>query len=750
MPFAWKHAATPPTGKHIVIPELEQLSATELDTAVDTLILTESARNQPLPHPDNDEHFLGVLKPFFKSGWIKTEFQAEETENIVSASERLLQLGNEISPATLTLNRAQIYRTTQRILLGILGTFTYAQNLLDFAEEQEKKQTEFEQKFDKLQGENRHLHDENNRLSVQQSVIHTKPCNHPEEISDLRNQLQTLKDKYDDLDTEYLDSKLHNEYEIQRQDLLLKRAHKDLEEHEKLLTLLPDTHTTKEFSRNLQELQNQKRHADELARALTNNLLEWESVGLTILPNADSIPPPALDASIQVTNLINALAAVTASGMATSSKATGSGMITGELSEADCATIWNQIPNSIRKDPESGPTQKPKTSVELLEFLHQLDCGHPRELAVVTGDLTGAREWDESIGIVQDLMNQDEQPPPARYPETRKTKLFKANEVPKFTNTKSYNLYRNQLRRFLQVVEQPDPEDYRRALALILTTFEDPTAQAVALSWDVDLTIRDTWEHTIDAFLEALDDKFQSPNALPDAMREFMKCWPKKEETASDFFNRFEAVTAELTDIQKRCGVPPASQIGPAVITNRLIQIIPIYLVNHVRMNLLGKQPPQLIETMQPVALRKLFEQAWEFVPKPAKITETTTQGNPRARNAPASSGGTPQSGYNETKQRPCGNIVSYDTSPAVNQMFRGSIYPDPKNPQNNAANATRRELCAKRHLCVYCRRPRSEHHKVGTNFKEVTHDNARALVAPAGQQLQIEAAPAPEQPVQQ
>jgi hypothetical protein len=569
------------------------------------------------------------------------------------------------------------------------------------------------QRINELESRNTKLESENHRLShLPEPAARVKPCNHPQIIEELQNQINDLS-----FDKDNLDSALT----IAGEDI--KSCDKDID---RLLSLLPGADTLDKFEREFRELQNSKKHSDELARALTNNLLEWESVGLTIIPNKDSHPPAALDASIRVQELINALKSMAPpkdGDPPGPSQPTGSGMITGILSASDVSTIWNQIPASLRLRKENAPA----TSIELLDALAHLGCNHPIALAVALGDLSGNQNWDDSINQVNDLYNHECPRIPANQGNIYQTvKLFKASDVPKFTDTKLYNRYRGQLKRFLRTVNPPMPEDYGRALEIVLTTFEDKTAAAVALGWNVDLALRDTWEETINAFLQGLDDKFESTDILAETIKAWMACHPLPGENASEFFNRFEAVTAEYSDVQQRKGIPANFQIGPAVVTNRLIQLMPSYVRNSVRLALSQQTPSREIEMMTPTELRPLFEKAWIYATRYEKPAPHANN-RPRVAAAPASN-----TGPNEIKPRACGNIVSYDSQPRVPDVARGSLYPDKKNSANDAANAARRKYCFDHRLCVYCRRPQAQHQAVGTNFTPLDSAVANARSTPA------------------
>jgi hypothetical protein len=379
------------------------------------------------------------------------------------------------------------------------------------------------------------------------------------------------------------------------------------------------------------------------------------------------------------------------------------------LTQEQVQTIWNQIPESLRHSKEAAPT----TSVELLQALRNLvSCQHPEELAH-TLSAPDSQDWEISIGQVQDLLDQ-----PAQAPSVinGRSTLFKASDIPRFTNTKEYDDFRSSLLLFLQSTEYPARHEFGMALVRILSTFEDPVARQAAKGWDTRRLIHPTsWEITYNSFIQALDDKFQSATLLQDTKIEWMKCKPKPDEKPSDFFNRFEALTSQLQDVQIRMNAPVLSDV---VITERLLLVLPRYLTDDARQTF--ARTGDMLELKTPRELRKYFEISWTYLPRPAATGHNTKTNYQTAnnRNTPITQG------RNEVRPRPCGLIVSYDSSPAVPEALRGSLYPDPRNPSNDIGNAARRQRCAQQNVCTYCRRPQAEHQSSGPNFKPVTLDS--------------------------
>jgi hypothetical protein len=427
---------------------------------------------------------------------------------------------------------------------------------------------------------------------------------------------------------------------------------------------------------------------------------------------------------------------------------TTSGMIQQDLTPDTCRTLWNNIPEAARPDDQGRPP--PANSVDLMirlaEILppREVPCQHPQELARhLTRPET--QDWDQSMEQVDFLVDEVQnmaQRQPAATPALARPKLFKTSDVPRFSSTKDYQTYRATLNRFFGSIDEPEVDQFPTALNRLLTSFDDTEVRRTALSWEIDDLVHPTWAQTKAAFLSALDKKFQSATMLEDAEYNWMKIHPKESDHPNDFFNKFEAATSEYFHAQGRSGIPVESRIGRTVINSRLLQIVPRHVTKHIRIS----QPQSALQVMPTEDLRDLIVRTWTYLPAPEvkKTTSGTTTKTATTRAAPASS-----TTINVVKQRPCGLVVSYDTKPAVPAEARGSIFPDDKNPANNAANAARRQFCASRGLCQSCRRPRSEHHASGPNYKPVVaapsakKGGASPLaIEDSPQRLLIEAAP--------
>lgn len=496
------------------------------------------------------------------------------------------------------------------------------------------------------------------------------------------------------------------------------------------------------LQRKLSDCERREAHADELVAANQALIFEWENLGLLLKPGDQTKPPSfSVPASPQESHeiLLKLIKYANEKRQGDLDRKPGDTMAAETPPRGNRLSIllpaqsyedfWAQTPGFLKEG-----KRMPHTEEEIRDFIVSAiqnptiqpptSCQHPRELAIELGDPMGTQSWENSLGIVRDLLaNQGQNPAPLMT--STPSRLFKATEVPKFKDTSKYEEFRTTLQAFFQSEDEPDFSEYVRAMRRVLSTFESPVARQAAAGWDPTPLVRPTWTATWEAFLAALDAKFQSATIHEDTIKEYMMVRPKDGETAADFFNRFDAVTNKLQEVQTRCGVPAAARFNAPTVTARLLQILPRYLVDNVRYNL--ARTGTILETQTIAQLRPEFERAWAYVPAPPKTLKSHTPAA-RTRNAPAITQN------NQVTQRRCGMVVSYDSSPAVPHELRGGLYPSPRNtPEQNAQNAARRRAAAARAVCEYCRRPRSEHHASGPNFKQVTAaDPPRTRVTPA------------------
>jgi len=592
------------------------------------------------------------------------------------------------------------------------------------------------QRVAQLQATNNQLKEDNNRLSI---LPHKDPA-----FSHLQEDHQELVNTFNELNQEY------SQLQIEALELRTKAKERDIlrRDLQRLLATFPDTPDARTLESLIEELRNTERNSNNRAAALSASLEDWENVGKLLSPDsshpfeAATKAAQLLETNTKLKEQLHKLRShhrrlsdnITQSrGNSNMSEERGtSGMFTGTLTPEQCKFLWNQIPLEFRKHKE----QEPMTSEDLVRaLLHNISCAHPSQAARVLGDETGQQDWDTSL-TQMDLLAHHECPEPEETNTSSGSKLFRSSDVPTFKDDKDYDGFRGMLVAFLQSEDPPRRSEYGRALLRILSSIEAPSARIAAKNWNVQNLIRPTWAGTCQEFLTALDRKFESQTILQDSKIAWMACRPKDNEKPSEFFNRFEGLTAQLQDVQRRKNAPVLSD---SIITERLLLILPRYLTNNARIHF--AQSGQLMELQTPEELRKYFEVTWTYTPRPAATGHDTKSRFKTANASPA-----PAHAANNVKERQCGIIASYDTSPPVPQEARGPLMPD-ADPAKSAANNARRHFCAQRKLCLYCRRSQSEHQASAPRFKPVTlQGNARPapaqVQAPIPNQLQIESAP--------
>jgi hypothetical protein len=218
-----------------------------------------------------------------------------------------------------------------------------------------------------------------------------------------------------------------------------------------------------------------------------------------------------------------------------------------ELTPRDYATIWNHIPEKLRRLPEGA--HPPSTFVELADALRHLgSCRHPQELAQALG-LAEETDWATSLESLRGLV-EHRCPVTTITPETR-SRLYKASDVPVFANTADYEGFRSSLLMFFQSADAPLPHDYERALLRVLISFKDPIAHKAALYWDVTPFISDDWTSTYTVFVAFLDSKFQSITILDDI----------RDDCIEDDLDSLVAATTRIMEIARRpkYKTPPSS-----------------------------------------------------------------------------------------------------------------------------------------------------------------------------------------------
>lgn len=615
-----------------------------------------------------------------------------------------------------------------------------------------------------LLNQKQQLQEENNRLSKHGSP--PRKCNHAPQIEELQRSLQVKETENTSLRSE--NASLRRTLSAYQQIAPEYNSPKQLSEYlsnlQREVSSLQATILSTELqaSKSRHDTQVAQQEAQQATTQLAidfenfqGKIKDWERVGKALLKspyNKETFQPDpdlALEHAQQLVKALTASLGLHAATMTQPEEGTPSaptrdqqatsGMWPGgELTPDQCRSLWNQIPPILRTHRPNTPTN----SVEMMEALAQTGCLHPHQLHLSLGNLS-RNDWDENILFVEQLAEQARSPNPNPVVLQNTSRLFKVSEIPEFSNTKEYERYRSQLQRFLRAHGDPQPQEFGQALERILQAFTADSAKVAAESWLVTDLIRPTWAETTAALISALDNKFEDNNLLEEAQLKWYQTKLKDGMDINEFFNLYDAAAARYLLAQKRKGIPENAQISPAVVTTRLIQILPPYLRNALKLRL--APAGQIAETMTLNQLRPHLEDLWRYLPKPAGVGHNTNN-----RFQTASSKLNPSSnGPNRETERQCGLICSYDTSPPVPSQFRGPLFPDPKDAQKSAENHHRRLACANAQVCLYCRRPRSEHKASGPRFKPVlpppsTRHTPAIQSAPLPESRQIEAPPQP------
>jgi hypothetical protein len=624
---------------------------------------------------------------------------------------------------------------------------------------------------------NHQLREENNRLSSAAEPFHK--CNHAPQIEELQRSLKLKEDEATALHqtnkkqkkalNQFCDivpgtnnpRELKEHFENLRKELSAYRQ----EVEDLRVTILSVEYQAEESRKHALTAHEAEQRA--VARAafdfedLQGKIKDWELVGKALLRspyNKETGQPDPDAALLQAQQLVKALTAslglhaMTGTGESSAGKqptrdqqATSGMWPGGELTPEQCATLWNQIPVPFRVQRPTTPTN----SVEMMEALAQVGCIHPHQLHITLGNLSN-NDWDENLGLVEQLCEQARAPPPPpTVIQATGERLFKVSEIPEFSNTKEYERYRSQLQRFLRAHGSPQPHQFGQALERILQAFTADSAKVAAESWRVTDLIRPTWEETTTELLAALDEKFEDNNLLEEAQIKWYQTRLTAGADINEFLNHYEAAAEKYHLAQIRKNIPETARISPAVTTARLLQILPPYLRNHLKLRLAPMN--RMAETMTVKELRPHLEDLWRYLPKPAATGHNTDRRfqTANARSTPANQNlSYVSSGPNKEVERQCGLICSYDTQPAVPQHLRGPLFPDPKDPKKSAENHRRRCACAEAEVCMYCRRPLSEHKASGPRFRKVlppanTRHTPAITPAPLPESRQIEAPPA-------
>jgi hypothetical protein len=413
------------------------------------------------------------------------------------------------------------------------------------------------------------------------------------------------------------------------------------------------------------------------------------------------------------------------------------------------STIWSSIPESRRQG-----FNEPTNESDFLAWLNAeiftetpapepalVRCEHPRQLATELG-APAEQGWEVSLEEVRAHVEHicpatAPVPPTPGFAARSEASLFKVSDVPPFEKRDEYWSYRTSLKRFFQGTIEPPTHLFGTALNRILASWTDDAVRRASSTWDISAlltyetdtalgrtTLTRSWTQLKDAFVAACDEKFLSPTIFEDLTVKWYNCRPREGMTPINFFLDFEAATAARDEAAKLLGYPELSEREKVA---QAVRVLPAYVRNAMRMHNLH------IDNMSSKDFKDLAIQQWTYAPKPAAS-------NTRARLAPRSTNALPAPALqsrrdnNDVRMRRCGLIVSYDTAPAVPAHLRGSIYADDNRDLNLLREiVTRRNACIQANVCEYCRRPRSEHHAVSAQFKEINRSPGQTVQSQRG-----------------
>jgi hypothetical protein len=649
-------------------------------------------RSTPKPHPE-DVSWTTFFRSLFFSPWFR--HKAGEKESLRKYCDRLLATDDPVAQ-DLTPTRDQLKGVTTALLIAVRTCADLAVSAHTHLTELWKVRAE----RDALSHQITRLREDLD-LSVRQHKILAQ------EQSDLIKELRGVA----------VAAGVSLQTAINERDSWIEAARDCSLNPDRTDSISPD------ILRNVvNRLRSSDSHNEELVYSTQQILFEWENIGLLLCPNDRDIPPQPAEFRQAVLDLIR-LGKMASSAAAGSSKANRLTILFDEHTTID--NFWEGIPSVY-----TAGKKKPNTPDELKQFIIDTltnapaglssGCDHPRDLAVALEE-DEDQDWEDSRQHVSDMVYdlrvlRSLGRGVSTVPSPSSKLPFKATEVPVLKDLAAYEEWRSRATRFLGI-QEVQPSQYATALLLVLTTFEDKTADQAAMAWDPANCVKGTWDATLKAFFAVLDQNFGSVTIYEDTVKEFMKVRPTPGESATSFFNRFDAVINKRHAVEERLGI---TKMTEADMVARLLNVAPRHLTNFVRAMLRMRENPARLESLSPAQLRPLYENAWAYAPgaPAAPPRQDQKRSGPAARSTPAG----PSGQDNQTRQRQCGLVVSYDSTPAVPASLRGRLYPSPKaTSDENAASSRRLDEAVRQQVCEYCRRPRSQHQTVGAVFKPVT-----------------------------
>jgi len=358
-------------------------------------------------------------------------------------------------------------------------------------------------------------------------------------------------------------------------------------------------------------------------------------------------------------------------------------------------------------------------------------CRHPEDLSLVlTHD--DNQEWDDSIGQVQDLLDQlaQQQPPAQGNIDER---LFSSSDVPKLGDSDDYWTYRRSFEIFASSAVVA-PRQISAAVARILNRFEGHR-RSVMMAYDVNANIKLTWTATWKALLTYMDARFLPTNAHQELYVKWITLRRSDSLWGQSFITEFDRIRMTLNQIAPIKGQAPLDDLTTL---SRLMDKLP----GPVRETFRNKHrdyETRLLATPPTANIYNVYDwiiEDWEYLRNMGMLKDgqgkkadhkksgpRSSAANPPANNAPPPNSQQPlgTSGNRTPLFGHC-NKPCFDTAPAISINDRrkaSDIFDHLKN-----AN-----------LCFSCRRPAEDHNgpKIGCQLhgSHRNHNATRRAGAP-------------------
>lgn len=356
-------------------------------------------------------------------------------------------------------------------------------------------------------------------------------------------------------------------------------------------------------------------------------------------------------------------------------------------------------------------------------------CRHPEDLSLVlTHD--DNQEWDDSIGQVQDLLDQlaQQQPPAQGNIDER---LFSSSDVPKLGDSDDYWTYRRSFEIFASSAVVA-PRQISAAVARILNRFEGHR-RSVMMAYDVNANIKVTWTATWNALLTYMDARFLPTNAHQELYVKWITLRRSDSLWGQSFITEFDRIRMTLNQIAPIKGQAPLDDLTTL---SRLMDKLP----GPVRETFRNKHrdyETRLLATPPTANIYNVYDwiiEDWEYLRNMGMLKDGQGKKADHKKSGPRSSAANPPAAAPPNSQQPLGtsgnrtplfghcNKPCFDTAPAISINDRrkaSDIFDHLKN-----AN-----------LCFSCRRPAEDHNgpKIGCQLhgSHRNHNATRRAGAP-------------------